>query len=336
MAQKRKLQIFVSSTYTDLRTERQAAVEAILTAGHIPAGMELFTAGDESQMSVIQRWIDESDIYLLILGGRYGSLEPKSEKSYIHLEYEYAVTKGKPLFAVVITPSYLEEKVKQTGTEVVEIRHAQQLSDFRALVLSKMVRFWSNPLEIKLAILETLADFSRRDNLIGWVPGNEVVDTSELAEQLARLTKENAVLREQVKQLSLAAGIYNGLNFDEMYRLLALTKGNIFDFEEQFIVQLKKIAEIFGDPEPGILHAFWMLSEQLRSEGSIDHYDTRNMNLVKRLEQFGLVEQIRPEERDVSRTWNNYKLSESAKQFLVRLRLERNTEKAEEFIFDAS
>src|SRR5262245_57179350 len=83
VAQKKKLQVFVASTYKDLRVERQAAVEAILTAGHIPAGMELFTAGDESQMEVIKRWIEESDVFLLILGGRYGSLEPQSGKSYI-------------------------------------------------------------------------------------------------------------------------------------------------------------------------------------------------------------------------------------------------------------
>lgn len=98
---RKKLQVFVSSTYDDLKKERQAAVEAILTAGHIPAGMELFTAGDESQMEVIKQWIDESDVYLLILGGRYGSIEPKSGKSYIHLEYEYAIEKGKPFFACV-------------------------------------------------------------------------------------------------------------------------------------------------------------------------------------------------------------------------------------------
>jgi len=45
----KKLQVFVSSTYTDLIEERQAAVEAILSSGNIPAGMELFAAGDESQ-----------------------------------------------------------------------------------------------------------------------------------------------------------------------------------------------------------------------------------------------------------------------------------------------
>jgi len=79
---RKRLQVFVSSTYTDLKEERQAAVSAILTAEHIPAGMELFTAGDESQMDVIKQWIDESDVYLLILGGRYGTIEPKSGKSY--------------------------------------------------------------------------------------------------------------------------------------------------------------------------------------------------------------------------------------------------------------
>lgn len=114
MTQKKKLQVFVSSTYTDLQEERQAAVQAILTAGHIPAGMELFAAGDETQMNVIKRWIDESDVYMLILGGRYGSIEPKSQKSYIHLEYEYALEKGKPLFAVVINKDHLEKKSKRT------------------------------------------------------------------------------------------------------------------------------------------------------------------------------------------------------------------------------
>jgi hypothetical protein len=77
----RRLQVFVSSTFSDLIAERQAAVEAILRAGHIPAGMELFAAGDESQMEIIKQWIDASDVFLLILGVRYGSIEPLSGKS---------------------------------------------------------------------------------------------------------------------------------------------------------------------------------------------------------------------------------------------------------------
>jgi len=53
LALKRKLQVFISSTYQDLINDRQAAVSAILKGGYIPAGMELFTSGDKSQMEII-------------------------------------------------------------------------------------------------------------------------------------------------------------------------------------------------------------------------------------------------------------------------------------------
>ena len=54
----KKLQVFVSSTYTDLIEERQSAVQAILDAGHIPAGMELFKSGNRSQLETIYKWIN--------------------------------------------------------------------------------------------------------------------------------------------------------------------------------------------------------------------------------------------------------------------------------------
>lgn len=144
----KRLQVFISSTYTDLLSERQAAVEAILTAGHIPAGMELFTSGDESQMEVIKQWIDESDVYLLILGGRYGSIEPTSGKSYTQLEYEYAANQSKPLFSCVINQNALEIKVKKSGSSVIETDNASQLKTFRELVSGKMVRFWDDETHI--------------------------------------------------------------------------------------------------------------------------------------------------------------------------------------------
>jgi nucleoside 2-deoxyribosyltransferase len=179
---KKRLQIFVSSTYIDLREERQAAVEAILTAGHIPAGMELFTAGDESQMDVIKQWIDESDVYLLILGGRYGSIEPKSGKSYTHIEYDYAVSQNKPLFACVIQQGAIEERVKN-GIKYIEQENPQKLKEFVSLVSTKMLRFWSDTKDIKLTILETLSHFSRKEDLIGWIRPTEQVDAPALADE---------------------------------------------------------------------------------------------------------------------------------------------------------
>ncbi|EEM95439.1 DUF4062 domain-containing protein [Bacillus thuringiensis] len=42
----KKFKVFISLTFTDLEEDRQAAVQAVLNARHIPAGMEPFKAGD--------------------------------------------------------------------------------------------------------------------------------------------------------------------------------------------------------------------------------------------------------------------------------------------------
>lgn len=216
---RKRLQVFVSSTYSDLLTERQAAVEAILTAGHIPAGMELFTAGDESQMDVIKQWIDESDVYLLILGGRYGSIEKTSGKSYVHLEYDYAVAKAKPLFSCVITDDAIESHVKMHGTSSIETDNPGLLKQFRADVLTRMVRFWKDSKDIKIAISETLSHFARRDDLTGWVRPTEEANMPALADEIARLSKENAQLRDQVASQQTEPTMH-GLTFSEAKALL--------------------------------------------------------------------------------------------------------------------
>lgn len=232
----KKLQVFVSSTFTDLKEERQAAVEAILSSGHIPAGMELFSAGDESQMSVIERWINESDIYLLILGGRYGSIEKNSGKSYTQLEYEYAISLNKPLFSVVISDAALDAKVKNMGISVIEKDNQKELKDFKEVVLSNLVKFWDDKKDIKIAIHETIADFSFRKDLIGWIRGDNSINSAFLAEELARLTKENSELREKIAVGSPYA-LYNNLTYEQLEELLKretisikTTDYNLFDF----------------------------------------------------------------------------------------------------------
>ena len=216
---RKRLQVFVSSTFSDLIQERQAAVEAILTAGHIPAGMELFTAGDESQMEVIKQWIDESDVYLMIIAGRYGSTEPNTGKSYTQLEYEYAVGQGKPLFACVITEAALDERIKIHGKSHIETENPKRLKEFRELVLSRMVRFWDDSKDIKIAIGETLAHFARRNDLAGWIRSGDEVNTPALADEIARLSKENALLRSQITNGQSSLDVY-GLSFYEAIAIL--------------------------------------------------------------------------------------------------------------------
>ncbi len=213
----KKLQVFVSSTFTDLIEERQAAVEAILSSGNIPAGMELFSAGDESQMTIIKRWIDESDVYMLILGARYGSIEQTSGKSYTHLEYEYAIEQNKPFFAVVLSEKFIDSKVQTNGKGVIELENNKELKTFKELVTSKMVKFCDDKKDIKIAVHETLSQFEYEKKLVGWIRGDNSVNSSLLADEIARLTKENNEFRNSNKYNT---ALYNGLIFEELYKLI--------------------------------------------------------------------------------------------------------------------
>jgi hypothetical protein len=228
---RKRLQVFISSTFTDLIEERQAAVEAILTAGHIPAGMELFTSGDESQMEVIKQWIDESDVYLLILGGRYGSVEPISGKSYTHLEYEYALERGKPYFACVVKEKAQEKRLKEHGSLVTETESPKELKEFRKLVESKVIKYWEDCKDIKIAVGETLSSFARRDDLIGWVRADQEANVPALADEIARLSRENAQLRDQITTKTGAEDTINGLSFSELKTILG--QKELLDFIEQ-------------------------------------------------------------------------------------------------------
>lgn len=152
----KKLQVFVSSTYTDLIEERRVAVEAILEAGHIPAGMELFKAG-KSQMETIKKWIDESDVYMLILGGRYGSIDEECGLSYTELEYQYALSKNMPVFSVVLSESYLVNKIHLLGlNRTIESELPDRYNHFKSMVMSKIIRYVDDYKDIKLAIHSTL------------------------------------------------------------------------------------------------------------------------------------------------------------------------------------
>ncbi|MCH1782773.1 DUF4062 domain-containing protein [Psychrobacter glaciei] len=228
---KKKLQVFVSSTYEDLRSDRQAAVSAILKAGHIPAGMELFTSGDQSQMDTIRRWIDESDVYMLILGGRYGSVESSTQVSYTELEYDYALEQGKPLFAVVIDEDALEERVKASGTSLMERDNLKQLKGFREKALSNISSFFSDEKDIRLCVYESLSDFATNRDLKGWVSSEEVTNSQSLLDEISALRLENEQLKSDLsnaeKKISKPQHEISDDNYDELISILEATEVKI-------------------------------------------------------------------------------------------------------------
>jgi len=216
---RKKLQVFISSTYVDLLDERQAAVQAVLDAGHIPAGMELFKAGNRTQLETIYRWIDDSDVFMLILGDRYGSIEEESGKSYTHLEYEYAMQSGKPVFAVILSDSFLKtkESVEVGNSKKSQVQDYQEnlkYKGFKELVMSKIIRLANDSKDIMLVIHTTLKEFLEEYDLIGWVRGDDTEANTSLLLQNNNLNNENRNLREKCNIISKKLEDYQ-ISFEE-------------------------------------------------------------------------------------------------------------------------
>ena len=89
---KKKYQVFISSVFDGFREERSIATQSILKSKNIPIGMEQFPNGPE-QWSYITELIDECDIFIVIVGNRYGSIA-SNNKGFVEKEYDYAVKRG--------------------------------------------------------------------------------------------------------------------------------------------------------------------------------------------------------------------------------------------------
>jgi uncharacterized protein DUF4062 len=303
----RKLQVFLSSTYEDLIDQRLAAMEAVLAAGHIPAAMEQFSPGDETAWEKIRIWIDSSDCFILILGGRYGSIEPNSGKSYVQLEYEYAIEQNKPFFALVVDPKHHEERVKQFGLQVDEREHQALYQEFRDLVTERVCGFWSDRKDIQTAIFQKLPEWMQRPELVGWIRADQA-PSSEVTSELARLSKENRELRTL---LSAQRGEMVGLSFDELVTLLGNSAFELSEYKGVYYLA----SEFFEEhlPEADSLHDGYLFEaiQEPVGAGAIDM--GRDDELLDRLVAHGLLEHdfIGP-----------YKISEAGRQFRNRLLLQ--------------
>jgi len=160
----KRYQVFVSSTYEDLRAERQEVIQALLALDCIPAGMEFFPAADEAQWSLISRIIDDCDFYIVIIGDRPGTLAPGG-KSYTQLEYEYAVARGKPVMAFLRADPAKLPPVNDLSPEA-----KAGLNGFRELAKhNKLCAFWSTPKELALEVTHAIIHTKQMNPGGGWI-----------------------------------------------------------------------------------------------------------------------------------------------------------------------
>lgn len=193
----KKYQVFVSSTYEDLQEERKKVMEALLQMNCFPVGMEYFNASDSSQWEVIKSLIRECDYYVLIVAGRYGSIEKESGKSYTQKEFEYAIEQGVPVISFVH-----QHPESLPGTKIEsEQSKRDKLEEFKFCVKKKLCKFWDNADGLASQVVLSLNSLIKTNPRIGLVKADKIA-SEEANKELLKLKEENEKLSNQVNFLS--------------------------------------------------------------------------------------------------------------------------------------
>jgi uncharacterized protein (UPF0128 family) len=173
--------------------------------------MELFPAADDETWEFIKEQIDDSDYYVLLIAGRYGSLADDG-LSYTEKEYDYARSINKPIIAFVhadrskIEPEHLENNPSMLV----------RLDRFTRKVLANPVRQFENRHQLALDVAISFHALMRRRPAVGYVKANTFSDL-----------EQNRELLEHAKSVGVTAMYDEMANFggtDQWNNLMASAK----------------------------------------------------------------------------------------------------------------
>lgn len=195
----KRYQVFVSSTFRDLREERQEVIQALLELDCIPSGMELFPASNDDQWTLIQRVIDDCDYYLVIIGGRYGSVDAQG-LGYTEKEYDYAVERGKPIMAFL----HGEPDAIPAGKSEMSTDARVKLDAFRAKAERRMCRYWTSAKDLGAVVSRSYVQIIKTHPAEGWVRARHAGGAEQMR-RIQELQDEVRTLRQRLESASTEA-----------------------------------------------------------------------------------------------------------------------------------
>ena len=149
----RKPQVFLSSTWNDLQTHREIVLFTLTSLKWLFEAMEYFGALPGEPLEECLASVMRSDIYIGVLGTRYGSVDPYGV-SITQREYEQAFASKKTILIFLLD----EGKHPVLPKDVETGAGAQKLADFKSLLKSRHVcAFFSSAEELALKVSIALA-----------------------------------------------------------------------------------------------------------------------------------------------------------------------------------
>ena len=132
------INFFISSTFIDLEDYRKTIIDKIQSLQGVINAQEFFGARPNTPLETMIDELKKSNVIILVIAHRYGSIDEKTQKSYTQIEYETAIDEKKIIFPYIIdethpfNPKYIddnEDKIKLNEFKKLVI-NAYQISTF--------------------------------------------------------------------------------------------------------------------------------------------------------------------------------------------------------------
>jgi len=135
-----------------------AATRAVIRVGDVPQELRLFAAVDVPPVSLIRQSVLESDVFVAIVGFRYGSVVPGDGRSYVEFEFDMATEAGISRLVIL-----LNDEVVGPRDFFADDEHGNRQMQFRERLLRgsglTVVRV-SSPDQLETALFQALASLS--------------------------------------------------------------------------------------------------------------------------------------------------------------------------------
>lgn len=185
---KKLYKFFISSTYEDLQKERQEVISCVLDSHNFPIAMEQFPASPLNQWDYIKNEIDTTDYYILIVAGKYGTIDPDEQISYTEKEFNYAKEKQIPVIAFILKNT---ENLAACKTETESTRR-DKINAFRERLLNAgiLIKFFDDIHDLKYQVSQSIHAVIENIPRPGWVRMTDADKNSEKNIQVSKSENE--------------------------------------------------------------------------------------------------------------------------------------------------
>lgn len=185
-----KYQVFISSPFHGLLEQRKAAIQSVINWEHIPIALENFSPQVQKDLDVIIKAVKNCQIYILIIGHRYGSIiRDKNitrgrDISYTQFEFEKAIEIG--LVPLVFMKRYEEacDEIKSDDAILNKEIEMDRLKSFHNLIYEKKIYYrpWNDNTNLEEVCGRALktAIVEKEVKLPGWIRAGEGKNTKKV------------------------------------------------------------------------------------------------------------------------------------------------------------